>query len=376
VSLLLRGLSRVVSPQLLWPTAAREVGLLGTRAVGCRPTALGWALTLRLRPPATAAVLDAYPEPLATAFGVARVRVAADPARADRATVALDLWPSLGAVAYPQDSRLVWLPRDSATPVPLGLDEDGEEVRLPLYGASLLVAGSPGSGKSTALRAVLAGLAGQRDTALVGIDPKRVELTPWRNRLSSLVVGNEAEPTLRLLRDLVAEVQHRAARLADQGLVAARPDAETPALVLVVDEWAELGAEGTSKQRAEAHELLRRYVSLGRAVGCSAVLATQRPTSDTVDTGTRALLAHRLTLRCGDRWQSEAILGQGNDQAARIPLSSAGWGLLASGPDVRGIQVYGIDPARIAQVHCSALRVGLPWVGCPSGAMSPGVGAE
>jgi DNA helicase HerA-like ATPase len=63
-------------------------------------------------------------------------------------------------------------------------------VRLPPYGASLLVAGSPGSGsgsgKSTALRAVLAGLAGQRDTALVGIDPKRVELTPWRDRLSAL----------------------------------------------------------------------------------------------------------------------------------------------------------------------------------------------
>jgi hypothetical protein len=80
-----------------------------------------------------------------------------------------------------------------------------------------------------------------------------------------------------------------------------------------------------------------------------------------VDTGTRALLAHRLALRCGDRWQSEAILGQGNDQAARIPLSSPGWGLLASGPAVRGVQVYDLDPARIAQVRCSALRVDLLW---------------
>jgi DNA segregation ATPase FtsK/SpoIIIE-like protein len=205
-------------------------------------------------------------------------------------------------------------------------------------------------------RAVLAGLARQRDTALVGIDPKRVELTPWRDRLSALVAGNEAEATLRLLRDLVAEVQQRAARLAELGLVAARPDPQMPALVLVVDEWAELAAEGTSKQRAEAHDLLRRYVSLGRAVGCSAVLATQRPTSDTVDTGTRALLAHRLALRCGDRWQSEAILGQGNDQAARIPLSSPGWGLLASGPDVRAIQVYDLDPGRLPHFTVAGLR--------------------
>jgi DNA segregation ATPase FtsK/SpoIIIE-like protein len=214
---------------------------------------------------------------------------------------------------------------------------------------------------TTALRAVLAGLAGQRDTALVGIDPKRVELTPWRDRLSALVVDNEAEPTLRLLRDLVAEVQHRVAGLADQGLVAAAPDADMPALVLVVDEWAELAAEGTSKQRAEAHDLLRRYVSLGRAVGCSAVLATQRPTSDTVDTGTRALLAHRLALRCGDHWQSEAIFGQGNDQAAHIPLSSPGWGLLASGPDVRGVQVFDLDATRIPERLRPALAPPSPW---------------
>jgi DNA segregation ATPase FtsK/SpoIIIE-like protein len=126
--------------------------------------------------------------------------------------------------------------------------------------------------------------------------------------------------------------------------------------VLVVDEWAELAAEGTTKQRAEAHNLLRRFVSLGRAVGCSAVLATQRPTSDTVDTGTRALLAHRLALRCGDRWQSEAILGQGNDQAARIPLSSPGWGLLASGPAARGVRVYDLDPGRLPHFTVAGLR--------------------
>jgi hypothetical protein len=80
-----------------------------------------------------------------------------------------------------------------------------------------------------------------------------------------------------------------------------------------------------------------------------------------VGTGTRALLAHRLALRCGDPWQSEAILGQGNDQAARIPLSSPGRGLLASGPDVRGVQVFDLDAARIPERLCRALAVPSPW---------------
>lgn len=356
MSLPLRVLVRVVSPRLLWPTAAAEVNLVGARAQRATATRLGWSLLLSLRPPATATVIEAHADALATAFGIARVRVLRDDERADRVLLGLDLRPSLGPAAYPSDRRPLWLPDAAGSPVLLGLDDDGNEVRIALYGSSILVGGSPGSGKSTALRSLLAGLAQQRDTALVGIDPKRVELTPWRGRLTDLVVGSDAEPTLRLLRDLVAEVHRRADALAASGAVVAQPSPTMPALVLVIDEWAELAADGTSKQRSEAQDLLRRFVSLGRAVGCSAILATQRPTSDTVDTGTRALLAHRLALRCGDRWQSEAILGQGNHEAVRIPISAPGTGILASGPDLRTVQVFDLDPERIPEVRCAGLR--------------------
>lgn len=95
----------------------------------------------------------------------------------------------------------------------------------------------------------------------------------------------------------------------------------------------------------------------GRAVGASAILATQRPTNDTVDVGTRALVAHRLELRCGDRWQSEAILGQGNDAAASIPISCPGWGWITSDHALRGVQVYGLDPLRITEFLMPHLRV-------------------
>jgi hypothetical protein len=360
MSLLLRGLVRTVPPLLLWRIAAREVGIPGVRATNCWHTPLGWGVAVRLQPPYTQAALTAQADALATAFGVARVRVIADESRADRAVLALDLVTSLGSLAYPADTDVVRMPHSAGLPVRLGRDDDGAEVRLTLHGSSLLVGGNPGSGKSTAVRTLLAGLAQQRHTALVGIDPKRVELAPWRDRFTHLVVGNEAEPTIALLRALVDEVQRRAELLSERGLLFAVPDADMPAVVLVVDEWAELAADGTSKQRSEAQDLLRRFVSLGRAVGCSAVLATQRPTSDTVDTGTRALLAHRLALRCGDRWQSEAILGQGQDGAARIPLTCRGRGLLASDHGVNPVQVYELSPDLIWEKVCPVLRVPLP----------------
>jgi DNA segregation ATPase FtsK/SpoIIIE-like protein len=249
------------------------------------------------------------------------------------------------------------MPTTAGSDVPLGVGEDGAEVSLPIYGSSLLIGGSPGSGKSTAMRALLAGLSGHRDTALFGIDPKRVELAPWRQRFTSLVVGNDARPSIDLLTWLVDEVQRRAVTMEHLGIVSTRPNPEFPALVLVIDEWAELAAAGSTKERAHAQDLLRRFVSLGRAVGGSAILGTQRPTSDTVDVGTRALLAHRLALRCGDKWQSEAILGQGNDEAARIPVSSPGWGLLTTDHGLRGIQVYDLAPGRIPDFLCPILRI-------------------
>jgi S-DNA-T family DNA segregation ATPase FtsK/SpoIIIE len=210
------------------------------------------------------------------------------------------------------------------------------------------------------MRALLAGLSGHRDTALFGIDPKRVELAPWRARFTSLVVGNDARPAIDLLSWLVEEVQRRAAAMERAGVISLRPGPDFPALVLVIDEWAELAAAGSQKERNQAQDLLRRFTSLGRAVGGSAILATQRPTSDTVDVGTRALLAHRLALRCGDKWQSEAILGQGNDEAARIPVSSPGWGLLTTDQGLRGIQVYDLAPERIPDFTCPSLRVEWP----------------
>lgn len=357
MSLRLRLLGKVVPPVLLWSIAAQEVGLSGTRATRCDRTPLGWSISIQLAAPTTLRTVASCADALAVAFGVAGVRVAGGPLRADRVQVSLHLRPSIGSVAFPEYHRAVWLPTVAASAVPLGVDEDGAEVCVSLYGSSLLIGGSPGSGKSTALRALLAGLSGHRDTALFGIDPKRVELAPWRKRFTSLVVGNDARSSIELLAWLVDEVQRRAATMEDQGIVSARPGPEFPALVLVIDEWAELAAAGSAKERAHAQNLLRRFVSLGRAVGGSAILATQRPTSDTVDVGTRALLAHQLALRCGDKWQSEAILGQGNDEAARIPVSSPGWGLLTTDQGLRGIQVYDLAPQRIPDFTCAVLRV-------------------
>jgi len=120
-----------------------------------------------------------------------------------------------------------------------------------------------------------------------------------------------------------------------------------------VDEWAEVAAGGSTKQRATADDLLRRYVSLGRAVGCTAILCTQRPTSDVIDVGTRTLLNDRFALRCGDRHQAEAILSAGTFQPSDLIGASVGRALWSDGGPAKPLQFFEVKDDVIPNLVCS-----------------------
>jgi hypothetical protein len=120
------------------------------------------------------------------------------------------------------------------------------------------------------MRVILAGLTVSRNACLVGIVPKFAELSIWRPRFSRLVCGNEVERIVLLTNELLADVQPRAEFLATTQTAKLQPTGARPWNVLVIDEWVELDAAGDLKQRAHTITLLRRYLSLGRGVGCTA----------------------------------------------------------------------------------------------------------
>jgi DNA segregation ATPase FtsK/SpoIIIE-like protein len=124
-------------------------------------------------------------------------------------------------------------------------------------------------------------------------------------------------------------------------------------LVLVVDEWAEVAAGGSKKERDFANDLLRRYVSLGRAVGCTAILCTQRPTSDVIDVGTRTLLNDRFALRCGDRHQAEAILSAGTFDVQDLIGATVGRALWSDGGPAMPFQSFEVVENRLSSLVCS-----------------------
>jgi hypothetical protein len=151
-----------------------------------------------------------------------------------------------------------------------------------------------------------------RDVVIWAIDLKNgIELQPWASCIDRLAT-NPAQARA-LLHDAVAILEARAAMLAATGQRAWQPTPEMPALIIIIDEYAEL-SDNASDAAAYTDSLARR----GRAVAVTLVAATQRPTQKAMGQGAvRSQMDIRICFRVRERKDVDLILGQG--------MLSAGW---------------------------------------------------
>jgi S-DNA-T family DNA segregation ATPase FtsK/SpoIIIE len=284
-----------------WPGVAETVGLAGSTIRSAVVDA--WGFTARVALPrgqTVSAAIDRIPaieSGLATRPGA--VRIEPDQTRADWLIMrVIERDPHAEPVPFP--GRLIEFIRQ---PIRLGLFEDGPVAEVKLAHRHVLVGGIVGSGKSGVLNIVLANLTACLDAHILGIDLKGgMELGPWAECLTRL--ATTAGEALELLRDAVTELDRRAGDLARRGERLWVPVPGAPALVVVVDEYAELGED--AKEFADS--IARR----GRAVAVTLVVATQRPTQKAMGhSAVRAQMDVRVCLRVRERRDVDLILGQG-----------------------------------------------------------------
>ena len=175
-----------------------------------------------------------------------------------------------------------------------------------------LFAGTTGSGKNGGLNVLMGTLAACDDVVIWAIDLKKgMELRPWASCIDRL--ATTAQEASALLADAVAILQARAAHLASAGLRMWEPSPQMPALVIIVDEYAELADEAP-----EAMSDTDSIARLGRAVAVTIVGATQRPTQKAMGQGAvRSQMDTRICFRVRERKDVDLILGQG--------MLTAGW---------------------------------------------------
>lgn len=333
------------------------------RLVGIRAGRVGPEITLRPIATQTAADVLAVSDRLAAAWQVPTVEVI-DLRTDGLIQLRILVRDPLHRVITPAD-----LPPATHTSVPFGLSAMGNAVSLTLAERNLLSAGVPGSGKSGLQTALLVGVSHLPNVALLGIDLKRVELSPWRSRFSRIVKDRDAAGVL--LAQVRAEVLRRYEVMEDRDLKKITPSAEFPLIVVVIDELAELLSGGMTRDEkqadAAAASTLRSIIQMGRAAGVVCWLATQKPSSETIPTAIRDLIQQRVAFRTTTDAMTDMVLGDGmhyDADASRIDTPGVAWAVIdGSSQPVRLRVAWHPDETVKALADASAAsRVDLAWL--------------
>jgi hypothetical protein len=344
-----------------WALACRHAELASRNdrvpwVMGCALTRAGEQLRVRLPAGAQVPDLENASERLAAFLGVREVRVTRDPANARYARVVVlrrDPLADPTPIPWPlaqADRCTLW------SPIPVGEDEDGNQVEILLPERNLLLGAEPGGGKSTVAQLLIAAAALDPSAKLILFDPKLVELSIWQGCTDRLV-GPNLDQAIKVLRELIAELDDRYLTLLANRARKVAPGDGLPLYLVVVEELAYFTNGPDTKACKEFSVLLRDFVARGRAAGMITVATTQKPSADVVPTFLRDLFGFRWALRCSTPQASDTILGSGwasqGYSAATIDPATRGVGLLLQEGGVpvrlRSCYLYDLDLADLAR---------------------------
>jgi S-DNA-T family DNA segregation ATPase FtsK/SpoIIIE len=294
-----------------WPDIAKAIGLAGIEVMSATVDVWGWRARFRLARGQTIKDVTAKIPAIESGLGTTRNAVRVYPTPDDLANRCeirvLEMDPHAGAIPWPGPSVA-----SITQPIDLGLFEDAALCRVLFARLHGIFGGTTGSGKSGGLNVLMGNLVACRDVVIWGIDLKRgMELGPWASCIDRL--ATTPEQAITLLHDAVAVLQARAAMLAAAGKRGWPISPRMPALIILIDEYAEL-AEQAPDAMSDTDSIAR----LGRAVAVTLIAATQRPTQKAMGQGAvRSQMDLRVCFRVREPRDVDLVLGQG--------MLKAGW---------------------------------------------------
>ncbi len=214
--------------------------------------------------------------------------------------------------------------------VTIGVRRGGEKSELVFSadeaGVHGMVAGTTGSGKSELLLTLIAGLAANYDPSIVNfilVDFKggaAFEEFRYLPHCVDVITNLDAANVDRMFASIKTELDRRSKLIADTGVKHIIEYREKnlhttqepmPSLFIIVDEFAEM-VSLYPDSRAQLNSITR----LGRAIGVSLILATQKPAGAITDQ-MRANMKFRICLRVQEAEDSREVIGRSD--AALLP---------------------------------------------------------
>ena len=206
-------------------------------------------------------------------------------------------------VEVPRSERKFSKLKDELMPI-------GRDITKKLYALDLtnpdtphvLIAGKSGSGKSQLIRNLIESR--PKGTQLVCIDPKRVELSKYRNE--ALLFAMLPEDTYLTLQNIEMEMNQRYALMESRGVD--NIEGIKPRMMIVIDEYASVRLDATFGKLIE--KSLVNITNMGRAAGIHLIIATQRPSVDVITGLIKANIGCRICLAVASQIDSKVIIDQ------------------------------------------------------------------
>ena len=193
-----------------------------------------------------------------------------------------------------------------------GMPVTGDLERMP----HLLIAGQTGSGKSVMINTLLTSLLYRNspaDLKLILVDPKQVEMAPYRDIPHLLApVITEPEKCISALKWAVAEMERRLKAFSEVGkrniseYNDVKKEEGMPYIVIVIDELADL----MMMAARDVEALVVRLAQKARAAGIHLVVATQRPSVDVITGLIKANVPARIAFTTVSQVDSRTIIDQ------------------------------------------------------------------
>lgn len=170
----------------------------------------------------------------------------------------------------------------------------------------LMVAGASGSGKSVVLNGILhtaLALYAPGEMSFCLIDPKEIELYPYKDLPHTVRFETEPEQILALLDDIYAFMMKRYAEMKEQGV----KKYNGSKLLVVVDELSDLVYD--RKYGKDIKMALTRLLAKARAANIVIICATQAPNRKTLSADMVLNITNRIALRCDTNIESKQVVG-------------------------------------------------------------------
>ncbi len=211
----------------------------------------------------------------------------------------------------------------------------------------LLISGTTGQGKSNIFKLILLCiLKCTKHIQVYILDLKKgVEASDF-NGLKNVKIAKDENEAVSILSQVREEMMRRFTFMESRGVKSIDSVRDKKDIIVIaVDEASELYAKGKmnkdrAHQIAKARELTEEISKLGRAAGVHLILATQKVTTETIDTKIQENLGGRICFRANTLQGSTTVLG--NKMAYELP-DIKGRAIWANGTEFTEVQTPFLD---------------------------------